>query len=90
MQTLPSPHLDGNAVAGPLADILGFDATTASARCAGCGQVGMLAAAMAYVDAMGAVLRCPGCDAVLATLVEGPGRTWLSLRGIAALEVPTP
>ena len=50
MQTLPSPHLDGNAVAGPLAELLGFDATTASARCAGCGKAWMLAAAIGRFD----------------------------------------
>lgn len=90
MQTLPMTHLDGNALAGPLAELFAFDATTASARCAGCGTIGMLAAAMVYRDAMGAVVRCPGCDDVLATLVETGDRTWLSLRGIAALEVPAP
>jgi Family of unknown function (DUF6510) len=81
-------HLDGNAIAGPLADVFGFDATTASARCIGCGTIAMLATAMVYMDAMGTVVRCGSCDSVLLTLVEGPDRTWISLSGISALEVP--
>ena len=81
-------HLDGNALAGHLADIFSFDPTTASVRCAGCGRVAMLATAMVYMDAMGAVLRCPDCDLALLTLVEGDGRVWLSMPGVAGLEVP--
>jgi hypothetical protein len=81
-------HLDGNVLAGPLAELFAFDATTASARCIGCGTVAMLAAAMVYADAMGYVVRCPGCDSVLATVVRGEGRSWISLLGISALEVP--
>ena len=83
-------HLDGNALAGPLAELFTFDATTASARCLGCGTVSMLATAMAYADAMGTVLHCGTCDAVLLALVEGPDRTWINLQGITALEVPRP
>jgi ribosomal protein S27E len=81
-------HLDGNALAGPLADVLGFDATTASARCLGCGTVAMLATAIVFMDAMGAVVHCPNCDSVLATLVESSDRTWVSLHGVSALEIP--
>jgi hypothetical protein len=80
-------HLDGNVLAGPLAELFAFDATTASARCAGCGHVALLATAMVHADAMGYVARCAGCDSVLATVVRGEGRTWLSLSGISALEV---
>jgi hypothetical protein len=81
-------HLDGNVLAGPLAELFAFDATTASARCIGCGTVAMLATAMVYADAMGYVVRCPACDGVLATVVRDEGRTWISLIGITALEVP--
>ena len=30
-------HVDGNAAAGAFADVLGFDVTTATLTCAGCG-----------------------------------------------------
>jgi ribosomal protein S27E len=81
-------HLDGNAIAGQLADLFTFDATTASARCLGCGHVAMLATAMVYMDAMGTVVRCASCGDVLATIVEGDDRTWISLLGVSALEIP--
>ena len=81
-------HLDGNALAGRLADLFSFDATVAVTRCGGCGRVSVLASAMVYMDAMGTVARCAGCDAVLLTLVESDDRVWLSTPGLSALEVP--
>jgi len=83
-------HLDGNVLAGPLAQLFAFEPTTASARCSGCGAVAMLAAASVWVDAQRYVVRCADCDTVLATLVIGDDRTWISLSGITALEVPRP
>lgn len=82
-------HLDGNALAGPLADLFATDMTMASGHCAGCGLVAELARAAAFVTAMGAVLRCGGCDAVLAVFVELPGRRLLSLAGLRTVEMPT-
>ncbi|MEO8261302.1 MAG: DUF6510 family protein [Pseudolysinimonas sp.] len=80
-------HLDGNALAGQLAELFAFDATMASTRCGGCGAVEVLATAMVYMDAMGTVARCVHCDDVLLTLVEGDGRVWLSTPGLSALEI---
>ena len=81
-------HFDGNVLAGQLADLFAFDATVATTRCAGCGSVSVLATAMVYMDAMGTVARCVGCDTVLLTLVESDDRMWLSTPGLTALEVP--
>lgn len=83
-------HLDGNAVAGAFADLFTVDVTAARARCAGCGSVDALATAMVYRSAAGAVVRCAGCDAPLATVVEADGRVWLGLAGISALELRRP
>ncbi len=83
-------HLDGNAVAGAFADLLAFDVTTALARCAGCGSVAELATAMVYRSDAGAVVRCAGCDAALATVVEAEGRIWFGFAGISAIEVRRP
>ena len=82
------PHIDGNALAGPLAELFAFDATVASARCRGCGTVAMLATAMVWADAMGYVMRCADCDSVLATVVQADDRTWISMLGVTAIEVP--
>jgi len=79
-------HVDGNVLAGRLADLFEFDGTMASLRCPGCGSVEVLATAMVYMDGMGAVARCVHCDDVLLTLVEGDGRAWLTLAGAMAIE----
>lgn len=82
-------HLDGNVLAGPLAELFAFDATMASTRCGGCGAVSVLGTAMVYLDAMGTVARCADCDAVLLTVVEADGRTWVGLGGATAIEIAT-
>jgi hypothetical protein len=82
-------HLDGNMLAGAFADLFAFEVTTATARCASCGAMAELATAMVYASDAGSVVRCAGCDAVLATVVQGEGRVWFGLRGIAAVEVRT-
>jgi len=71
-----------------MADLFTFDSTTAAARCDSCGTLSMLGTAMVYMDAMGSVVRCPGCDNVLATIVQGDDRVWISMHGVSALEVP--
>ena len=82
--------LDGNALAGALGELFAVDATTVVGRCAGCGAVAPLGAALAYLHGPGAVARCRGCAAVLLRLVRGPDRAWLDLRGVAYLEVALP
>lgn len=55
-------HLDGNGVAGLLAEALSADPSTMLRRCASCGEEHALGAHRAYRGA-GVVLRCPGCGA---------------------------
>lgn len=81
--------VDGNALAGTLAERLGPDATTALLRCAGCGGGGVLARARVHVSAMGAVARCRDCDAVLVTVVDAPGRRWVGFPGARASSTPS-
>ena len=80
-------HLDGNALAGHLADLFIVDSTMASIRCPGCDSVEMLGTAMVYMDAMGAVARCVHCDDVLLTLVESDDRVWIGFGGVTAIEI---
>ena len=80
-------HVDGNALAGPLAEFFTFDVTMATARCNTCGEIAELARAMVYTSPAGSVVRCGSCDHVLATLVESGDRAWISLRGVSAIEV---
>jgi len=83
-------HVDGNALAGPLADFFSFDVTIATARCTGCGNVAELARAMVYRSGAGTVVRCAACDHVLATLVESDDRAWIGFSGVTAIEVRRP
>jgi len=80
-------HLDGNVLAGALAEFFAIDVTTASGRCIGCGDVSPIAAAMVYTDAPGLVARCAACDHVIATIVDAKDRVWLSLSGLSAIEL---
>ena len=80
-------HLDGNAVAGPLADYFSFDVTAARARCNACGEVAEFARALVFRSPAGTVVRCRSCEHVLATLVEADDRAWLGFSGVSALEV---
>lgn len=80
--------LDGNALAGRLDDLLGWDATASPVRCTHCGLADLLATAAVYVTAMGTVVRCHGCGGVLLTVVDGAeGRTWLGMPGLSAVEM---
>jgi ribosomal protein S27E len=82
-------HVDGNALAGPLAEIFPFDITAAVGRCAHCGSTGMIGDAMVYFAAPGTIVRCANCDEVLATLIETPSRIWLTLSGVRGLHLAT-
>ncbi|MCJ1714902.1 DUF6510 family protein [Microbacterium sp. M1A1_1b] len=74
--------LDGNALAGELAEVLGPDATRAQMRCRGCGSVGALGETRVYRTAMGAVARCHGCDEVLVTVVTNGPHRWVGMPGV--------
>ncbi|BCB91473.1 DUF6510 family protein [Phytohabitans suffuscus] len=82
------PHLDGNALAGPLREIFAVDVTAATSRCAACGQAGALAGLHVYASAPGMVARCPSCEEVVLRMVRTPDAAWLDLRGAVALRIP--
>ena len=81
-------RLDGNAAAGPLADLFAVDLTEARSHCASCGTTAMLGAHHLYADAPGLVLRCPTCTPVVLRFAAQPGRLLLDLRGAQLLAVP--
>ncbi|WP_219470261.1 DUF6510 family protein [Nonomuraea rhizosphaerae] len=87
---MTTEHLDGNALAGPLAEIFSVDVTAATGRCASCGLSGPVASLRVYGPAPGFVARCPGCDEVVLRLVRGPDAAWLDLRGAVSLRVALP
>jgi hypothetical protein len=79
--------LDGNAIAGLLLEIFTMEMTTAQSTCAGCGKVHEVGRVDVYLNAPGAVVRCPACEQVLMRIVHGGGRYWIDLTGIRCLEL---
>ena len=80
-------RLDGNALAGMLGELLGFDMTVAWGGCASCGAINQLGAVLVYAHGMGAVASCPSCGQHLFRVARGEGRWWLDLRGMAWLQL---
>jgi len=87
----PSSHaLDGNAAAGPFADVFGVDVSMVTVTCGGCQASAVFAEQRAFLGGPGAVLRCPGCDHVLARVVQTTRELWLDLSGSASWRFPMP
>lgn len=63
-------HLDGNALGGLFLEIFGREMTAELGCCGHCGAVNPLAAVYVYLDAPGAVVRCPACSTVLLVITE--------------------
>jgi hypothetical protein len=82
-----SARLDGNAVAGLLGELFGRELTLATGVCGSCGAAAFVAELHVYLRATGTVVRCAACEAVLLRIVEGRGRVWLDLSGLATLEL---
>lgn len=78
--------LDGNSMAGLLADVFGREMTTAIGTCASCGASTEVARFVVYARGPGTVARCAGCASVLMVLVTIREATCVDLRGLAALD----
>jgi len=85
--TAPALWLDGNALAGLLAEVFGAEMTAVRRGCASCGQVNAVGAHRAYQGA-GAVLRCPACSDVALRIAVLPDRHVVSMSGTWTLDVP--
>jgi hypothetical protein len=81
--------LDGNALAGLLDEVLGFETTETPRGCRSCGEVNVIGAHRLYRGA-GAVLRCPGCGDLALRIVTLPDSYVVLLAGTWRLEVPRP
>jgi hypothetical protein len=78
-------HIDGNGVAGLLAEIGAADMTSAMRTCQSCGDRQPVAAHRAYRSA-GVVLRCPSCEDVAVLIGMQERRLVVQWRG--TFEVP--
>ena len=81
-------RLDGNAAAGVLRELFVHDMTLAMATCRGCGTKEPVGELLEYGQAMGAVLRCPKCEAVLLRVVHAPDAIRLDASGMSLLAIP--
>ena len=79
--------LDGNAIAGLLADVFGTEMTAAGGVCAGCGASAPVAEFAIYLHAPGTVARCRRCGNILMVLVTVRSITCVDLRGLSGLEI---
>ncbi|HEX8854621.1 MAG TPA: DUF6510 family protein [Thermoleophilaceae bacterium] len=79
-------HLDGNAVAGLLAQVFNADMTSAMCTCGTCGNTSPLAMAMVYPGGPAHVLRCAVCDSVVMKMAELPGRIVLEASGVMRMQ----
>jgi hypothetical protein len=82
--------LDGNALAGVFGELFQHELTMARGTCGECGRVGALAETRVYAQAPGAVVRCPGCEAVLLVIVKEDARYWLGFDRLRCLEIQVP
>ena len=80
-------RLDGNAVAGLLAEVFAVEMTTAVGTCAHCGASNAIGAVHVYAQAPGTVLRCPSCTSVLMTIVRIRDQMHVDLSGTRRFEL---
>jgi hypothetical protein len=79
--------LDGNAAAGPLAELFTVELSAATAVCASCGSSAPLASHILYADAPALVIRCPSCQGVVLRYGQTGHQRRLDLIGISSLVI---
>ena len=62
--------VDGNALAGALAQYMGRDVTAERGTCGHCGSASMIAELVVYPKAPSPVARCPHCGDVVMVVTE--------------------
>lgn len=82
-------RLDGNAAGGSLAQIFGYEMTTAETICGGCGAEAPVGRLMMYDPGLGIILRCASCDTALIRIARVRGGYWLDLRGTRGVRIQT-
>ncbi|WP_019179219.1 DUF6510 family protein [Microbacterium yannicii] len=67
--------VDGNAVAGLLAEVFEADATSLVGVCGGCQAAAPLAETVVEIDEVAAIMRCRTCTHTLLTILRAPAGT---------------
>ncbi|MFH8249777.1 DUF6510 family protein [Microbacterium sp. B2969] len=81
-------HVDGNALAGVLAEFMSADASTLTIVCRHCGLHGDMAEVIVERDDVGSIVRCHGCEHTLLVILRGAGGG-IRLRFEGAIEIAT-
>jgi hypothetical protein len=79
------PVVDGNAVAGLLAEVFAGDATMVVGTCGGCGAVSVFAEAVVEMDDDAAIVRCRSCTHTLFTVLRDGDSVRLIIAGLREL-----
>ncbi|TDN93002.1 DUF6510 family protein [Microbacterium sp. BK668] len=66
-------HLDGNALAGVLAELMSTDASSLTITCAHCGSHGDMAEVSVERDAVASIVRCLSCEHTLLVILRDAG-----------------
>ena len=82
--------VDGNAIAGVLAEVFGTEVTASEERCSHCGTVSLVGTFRVYMRGPGIVVRCPACTDIVLRIVEAPAGRRLDLSGVAGLTLRPP
>jgi hypothetical protein len=75
--------LDGNALAGVLAEVLGGEMTSAVVTCRTCGFTAAFAETVVYPRLPGAVVRCRSCTGLLMVITQMRGVNCVDMLGMA-------
>lgn len=79
--------VDGNALGGLLYELFAAEVTASRTKCGFCGKQGEIGTLLAFIEAPGAILRCPACENVLIRIVQTPTATYLDARGVVYLRL---
>lgn len=80
--------VDGNAIAGLLAELFAQDMTMMTGMCGGCGAAAPLAQSVVELDEIAAIVRCRSCTHTLFTVLRDGERLRLRIGSIETLEAP--
>jgi hypothetical protein len=80
--------LDGNALAGLLAEVFGEDMTSVVITCRTCGVSAPIGEAVVYPRLPGAVARCRNCAAMLMVITRIRGVHCVDMLGLDAAPLP--
>ena len=87
---MASDYLDGNAVAGLLAEVLAVEPTTTVAICNSCGDEAVLAQSRVVINKPDTAVKCSRCDDVLFVIVTTDSDHTIIFSGLRLLRMPRP